>query len=69
MALTQAEAYFKIADADKDGVIGGGEAVQFFLKSGLPQDTLGQVGGGGGVAASAPAAPSPQPCMACALVS
>jgi hypothetical protein len=43
MALTQSEAYFKIADADKDGMVGGGEAVQFFLKSGLHQETLGQV--------------------------
>ena len=25
-----------LADADKDGVVSGGEAVQFFSKSGLP---------------------------------
>jgi epidermal growth factor receptor substrate 15 len=43
MAITQQEAYFKIADADKDGVVGGAEAVKFFLRSGLSQETLGQV--------------------------
>jgi len=43
MAITQTEAWFKLADEDRDGVVGGAEAVKFFLKSGLPQEALGQV--------------------------
>ena len=30
--------WFDIADADRDGVVSGGEAVQFFMRSGLPQN-------------------------------
>jgi epidermal growth factor receptor substrate 15 len=30
--------WFAIADLDKDGVLSGPEAVQFFLRSGLPQN-------------------------------
>ena len=37
------ERYFQIADANKDGVISGAEAVGFFKGSGLPQATLAQV--------------------------
>ncbi len=36
------EQWFRIADADKDGAVGGGEAVSFFMRSGLPQGVLGQ---------------------------
>lgn len=39
----QAEAWFKLADQDGDGAVGGAEAVRFFTRSGLPQDVLGQV--------------------------
>lgn len=38
------EQWFRIADEDRDGGVGGAEAVRFFTKSGLPQDVLGQVG-------------------------
>lgn len=38
-----AEQWFRIADEDKDGKIAGGEAVRFFMRSGLPKDVLGQV--------------------------
>lgn len=38
-----AEQWFRIADEDKDGKIGGAEAVRFFMRSGLPKDVLGQV--------------------------
>lgn len=46
MAQTQAQVYeqwFKIADEDQDGAIAGVEAVKFFGRSGLAQETLGQV--------------------------
>jgi hypothetical protein len=43
MALTREEAWFKQADQDRDGAVGGHEAVSFFLKSGLSQEVLGQV--------------------------
>lgn len=39
----QAEGWFKLADQDGDGAVGGAEAVRFFTRSGLPQDVLGQV--------------------------
>lgn len=38
-----AEQWFRLADEDKDGKIGGAEAVKFFTRSGLPKDVLGQV--------------------------
>ncbi|KAI8469930.1 MAG: hypothetical protein J3K34DRAFT_521730 [Monoraphidium minutum] len=38
-----AEQWFRIADEDKDGKISGGEAVRFFMRSGLPKDVLGQI--------------------------
>lgn len=34
---------FRIADADRDGVLTGAEAVSFFQRSGLPQQTLFKV--------------------------
>ena len=34
---------FRLADEDRDGAISGGEAVKFFLRSGLSQECLGQV--------------------------
>ena len=37
------EKWFLIADADHDGVVSGGEAVQFFQRSNLSQETLFQV--------------------------
>ena len=37
------EQWFKLADADADGKVGGAEAVQFFMRSGLHQAVLGQV--------------------------
>lgn len=38
--------WFSQADLDKDGVLSGPEAVQFFMRSGLPQHpTLFKVGG------------------------
>ena len=37
--------WFQLADEDKDGSVGGGEAVKFFLRSGLSQAVLGQVRG------------------------
>lgn len=40
----QVEQWFKLADQDGDGAVGGAEAVRFFTRSGLPQDVLGQVG-------------------------
>ena len=43
MASPQLQQWFQLADTDRDGRIGGKEAVQFFTKSGLPQDTLGHV--------------------------
>ncbi len=43
MAQQLYEQWFRIADADKDGAVGGAEAVNFFLRSGLPQNVLGQV--------------------------
>ena len=38
---------FRLADEDRDGAIAGGEAVKFFLRSGLSQECLGQVRGEG----------------------
>jgi len=38
-----AEQWFRLADEDRDGKITGGEAVKFFMRSGLPKDVLGQV--------------------------
>jgi hypothetical protein len=40
----QMEQWFRLADQDGDGAVGGAEAVRFFTRSGLPQDVLGQVG-------------------------
>ncbi len=37
-------AWFQVADQDRDGLISGGEAVTFFQRSGLSQDTLFQAG-------------------------
>lgn len=37
------ELWFRIADENKDGVVGGAEAVKFFQRSGLKQDVLGQI--------------------------
>lgn len=37
------EAYFQVADTDRDGRISGAEAVAFFQGSGLPQLTLAKV--------------------------
>ena len=42
------EQWFRIADADRDGAVGGSEAVAFFGRSGLPQATLFQAGGRAG---------------------
>lgn len=35
--------WFRVADQDRDGLISGAEAVAFFQRSGLTQDTLFQV--------------------------
>ena len=35
--------WFRIADRDRDGVVSGGEAVEFFQRSNLGQETLFQV--------------------------
>lgn len=35
--------WFRIADKDRDGRIAGGEAVEFFSRSGLNKTTLFQV--------------------------
>jgi hypothetical protein len=43
MANPQMEHWFRLADEDRDGGVGGAEAVRFFTKSGLPQEVLGQV--------------------------
>jgi hypothetical protein len=43
MAGPQIEGWFRLADQDADGAVGGAEAVRFFTRSGLPQDVLGQV--------------------------
>jgi hypothetical protein len=43
MANPHVEHWFRLADEDRDGGVGGAEAVRFFTKSGLPQDVLGQV--------------------------
>ncbi len=32
--------WFRIADRDRDGKVSGGEAVEFFQKSGLSKETL-----------------------------
>jgi len=37
------DAWFRFADADRDNVIGGADAVSFFSRSGLPQETLFKV--------------------------
>ena len=37
------DAWFRFADADRDNVIGGADAVTFFSRSGLPQETLFKV--------------------------
>jgi len=37
------DAWFRFADADRDGVVGGADAVAFFSRSGLPQETLFKV--------------------------
>lgn len=37
------EQWFRLADEDKDGLIGGAEAVRFFMKSGLAPECLSQV--------------------------
>ena len=36
--------WFRIADKDRDGVVSGAEAVEFFQRSNLGQETLFQVG-------------------------
>ena len=38
--------WFRIADRDRDGVVSGAEAVEFFQRSNLGQETLFQVGHG-----------------------
>jgi hypothetical protein len=43
MASQLYEQWFRLADVKKEGSIGGGEAVKFFMLSGLSQETLGQV--------------------------
>ena len=35
--------WFDLADVDRDGALSGQEAVQFLLRSGLPQQTLKRV--------------------------
>lgn len=35
--------WFRVADQDRDGLVSGAEAVGFFQRSGLTQDTLFQV--------------------------
>lgn len=35
--------WFRVADKDRDGVVSGAEAVEFFQRSKLPQPTLFQV--------------------------
>ena len=35
--------WFDLADVDRDGALSGQEAVQFFLRSDLPQQTLKRV--------------------------
>ncbi|KAK9849935.1 hypothetical protein WJX84_005820 [Apatococcus fuscideae] len=35
--------WFRIADRDRDGKVSGGEAVEFFQKSGLSKETLFEV--------------------------
>ena len=37
------ERWFAIADQDHDGVVSGAEAVEFFIRSNLTQETLFQV--------------------------
>lgn len=43
MAAPSYDAWFRMADEDKDGAVGGAEAVKFFMRSGLPQETLGYI--------------------------
>eukprot|EP00798_Chlamydomonas_sp_ICE-L_P018643 gene18643-25158_t len=43
MDLSSIQAFFKIADQDRDGVLTGGEAVGFFSRSGLSTECLGQI--------------------------
>jgi hypothetical protein len=45
MNTVQLDQWFRAADEDRDGVIGGAEAVRFFQRSGLAQEVLGQVRG------------------------
>eukprot|EP00879_Flechtneria_rotunda_P018144 GHRR01019030.1.p1 GENE.GHRR01019030.1~~GHRR01019030.1.p1 ORF type:complete len:320 (+),score=69.79 GHRR01019030.1:263-1222(+) len=40
---TQIQDWFRLADEDRDGGVGGAEAVKFFTRSGLPQDVLWQI--------------------------
>lgn len=35
--------WFRVADKDRDGLVSGAEAVEFFQRSKLPQPTLFQV--------------------------
>ena len=37
------DAWYRIADVDRDGKVGGGEAVPFLQRSGLPKDVLFKV--------------------------
>jgi hypothetical protein len=41
--LSLFDKWFKLADEDGDGKVGGPEAVRFFQRSGLPQPSLAQV--------------------------
>lgn len=43
MADALYNSWFDLADVDRDGVLSGQEAVQFFLRSDLPQQTLKRV--------------------------
>lgn len=44
MAQQIYEQWFRVADEDKDGAVGGAETVRFFMRSGLQQAVLGHVG-------------------------
>ena len=43
MAADLFDSWFRIADKDRDGLISGAEAVEFFQRSNLSQDTLFKV--------------------------
>jgi hypothetical protein len=43
MADALYNSWFDLADVDRDGVLSGQEAVHFFLRSDLPQQTLKRV--------------------------